>query len=278
MQGVGAAIERIEELTRVESKIVDGPEDNIPEGPLAVDFDNVSFSYNEGETVLADVSFAVKPGQVLGVLGRTGSGKTTLTRLLFRLYDVSEGRVMLAGQDVRQAKLASLRKRVAMVTQDVQLFQATVRDNLTFFDASISDERIQQVIERLELGPWLASLPEGLDTRIETGGRSLSAGEAQLLAFARVFLRDPGLVILDEASSRLDPATEGRIERAMDALLEGRSAIIVAHRLATVERADRILILDDGSVVEHGDRRRLASDSNSRFYRLLETGMEDVLA
>jgi ABC-type multidrug transport system fused ATPase/permease subunit len=164
------------------------------------------------------------------------------------------------------------------VTQDVQLFQASVRDNLTFFDPGIPDEQIHAVIKELELGDWYDSLSEGLDTRLETGGRGLSAGEGQLLAFTRVFLRDPGLVILDEASSRLDPATEQLIERAIDRLLRNRTAIIIAHRLGTVQRADEIMILRDGQVVEYGERERLAADPDSRFYGLLQTGLEEVLA
>jgi ATP-binding cassette, subfamily B, bacterial len=152
-----------------------------------------------------------------------------------------------------------------------------VRDNLTFFDRSISDEQIFTTLEKLELGDWLRSLPQGLDTELDTGSRSLSAGEAQLLAFTRVFLRNPGLVILDEASSRLDPATEQRLERAIDMLLQNRTAIIIAHRLGTVHRADEIIILDDGQVAEYGNRQKLAADPNSRFYQLLQTGLEEVL-
>jgi ATP-binding cassette subfamily B protein len=164
-----------------------------------------------------------------------------------------------------------------MVTQDVQLFQASVRDNLTFFNRDIPDDRILEVIEDLELGDWYRSLPYGLDTRLETGGRGLSAGQAQLLAFARVFLHDPGLVILDEASSRLDPATEQIIERTIDKLLHNRTAIVVAHRLGTVQRADEIMILEGGQVTEHGERARLAADPSSRFYGLLQTGLSEVL-
>ena len=167
---------------------------------------------------------------------------------------------------------------VAIVTQDVQLFQASVRDNLTFFDRDIPDERILAVVEDLELMDWYRALPEGLDTRLEGGGRDLSAGEAQLLAFARVFLRDPGLVILDEASSRLDPATEQRVERAVDKLLQDRTAIVIAHRLGTVHRADDIMILEAGRVAEYGGRERLAGDPSSRFHNLLQTGLEEVLA
>jgi ABC-type multidrug transport system fused ATPase/permease subunit len=160
----------------------------------------------------------------------------------------------------------------------VQLFRASIRDNLTFFDRSISDDQILATLEEMELGDWYRSLPKGLDTELDTGSRSLSAGEAQLLAFTRVFMRDPGLVILDEASSRLDPATEARLERAIDKLLQNRTAIIIAHRLHTVQRADEIMILENGEVSEYGDRQRLAADPTSRFHQLLQTGLEEVLA
>ena len=165
-----------------------------------------------------------------------------------------------------------------MVTQDVQLFRATIRDNLTFFDPSVTDDRLYEVINRLELDEWLASLPDGLDTMLESGSGGLSAGQAQLLAFTRVFLRDPGVVVLDEASSRLDPSTEALIEKAVDHLLENRTAILIAHRLATVARADDIVILEDGKVIEQGDRASLEADPASVFAHLLVAGMEEALA
>ena len=164
-----------------------------------------------------------------------------------------------------------------MVTQDVQLFQASVRDNLTFFDDTIDDAQIHAVLAELGLDKWLQTLPQGLATELAAGGGGLSAGQAQLLAFARIFLTDPGLVILDEASSRLDPATEQLLERAIDKLLHNRTAILIAHRLGTVQRADEILILEQGRVVEHGNRIVLASNPNARFYALLRTGLEEVL-
>jgi ATP-binding cassette subfamily B protein len=164
-----------------------------------------------------------------------------------------------------------------MVTQDVQLFRATVRDNLTFFNDSITDDELLDVIHRLELDEWLASLPAGLDSMLESGSGGLSAGQAQLLAFTRVFLRNPGVVVLDEASSRLDPATEALLERAVDHLLENRTAILIAHRLATVSRADDIVILEDGKVIECGERVALEADPDSKFSRLLATGMEEAL-
>jgi ATP-binding cassette subfamily B protein len=278
LQTVGASVQRLTELRGVERVVQDGPGASLPGGALSLAFDGVSFAYAEDEPVLRDLSFRLEPGTVLGLLGRTGSGKTTIARLVFRLYDPSTGKIALGGVDARQAKLRHLRQRVSIVTQDVQLFQASVRDNLTFFDRSIPDERILAVVEDLELTDWYRALPEGLNTRLEGGGRDLSAGEAQLLAFARVFLRDPGLVILDEASSRLDPATERRVERAVDKLLQDRTAIVIAHRLGTVHRADDIMILETGRVVEHGERERLAGDPSSRFYNLLQTGLEEVLA
>ena len=218
---------------------------------------------------------------MLGLLGRTGSGKTTLARLLLRFYDPTSGAIRLGGVDLRDARLGEVRERATLVTQDVQLFAAPVRDNLTFFDRTVDDARIVAVIEQIGLGGWLRALPgrAGADGVLdhEMSATALSAGEAQLLAFARVFVRDPGLVILDEASSRLDPATERHVERAIDALLAGRTGIVIAHRLETVERCDEILILEGGRVVEHGARVALAGDATSRFADLLRTGLEPVL-
>jgi ATP-binding cassette subfamily B protein len=238
----------------------------------------VSFAYTENKGVLHGISFRLEAGKVLGLLGRTGGGKTTVARLIFRLYDPVSGSVYVNGNDVKQARLRELRQRVAYVTQDVQLFQASVRDNITLFDRTVSDERILEVMGELGLSDWLQQLPDGLDTRLRSGGRSLSAGEAQLLALTRVFLRDPGLVVLDEASSRLDPATEHLVETAIDRLLRGRTAIIIAHRLGTVHRSDDILILDGGRIAEYGERRRLLDEPTSRFHGLHQTGLEELLA
>jgi len=164
-----------------------------------------------------------------------------------------------------------------MVTQNIELFHATVRDNLTFFDTDIPDSRITAVIDELGLGCWYAGLKYGLDTVLESGGSGVSAGEAQLLAFTRIFLRDPGLVVLDEASSRLDPATEHLIERAVNCLTAGRTALIIAHRLQTLGHAGKIMILEKGQVIEFGNRVDLAHDPASRFQKLLRTGLDEVL-
>jgi len=277
-QTIGACVERLTEFRNLK------PEDRNEAGklitthPLELAFEDVVFSYNDSDSVLKGLSFDLKPGSVLGLLGRTGSGKTTVGRLIFRLYGVNSGMIRVNDVNIDELRLDSLRHNIAIVTQDVQLFRASIRENLTFFDRSIPDEKIIVTLEELELGDWYQNLPNGLDTELETGSRSLSAGEAQLLAFTRVFLKNPGLVILDEASSRLDPATEQKLEHAIDKLLKNRTAIIIAHRLDTLHRADEILILDNGSVIEYGKRERLASEPSSRFYQLLQTGMEEVLA
>ena len=279
LQAATASIGRVRELFDIQPKVQSplAPIE-LPAGALSVTFDHVNFGYNDKDLILRDVDFTLAPGKVLGLLGRTGSGKTTITRLLFRLYDTTSGAICLGGQDIRHVALDDVRRGVGMVTQEVQLFQASLRDNLTFFDSAIPDARIVEALHTLGLSSWLVSLEQGLDTRLDGGGRGLSAGEAQLLAFTRVFLKDPGLVIMDEASSRLDPVTEGLIERAIDRLLHNRTAIIVAHRLATVQRADAIMILSDGQIVEHGDRVALMAQSDSRFSQLLHTGMAEVLA
>ncbi|MDP3178746.1 MAG: ABC transporter ATP-binding protein [Spirochaetaceae bacterium] len=277
-QTIGACVQRLAEFKALKSGIADGPGTGSWTRPLALGFEGVNFSYNGTDLVLRDLSFDLEPGKVLGLLGRTGSGKTTLSRLVFRLYDPTAGRITVNGADLRRSRISELRREIALVTQDVQLFRSSVRDNISFFDGSISDARILAAIEQLGLGEWFASLSAGLDTRLDSGGHSLSAGEAQLLAFTRVFLRDPGLVILDEASSRLDPATERTLERAVDRLLAGRTAIVIAHRLETVRRADDILILEDGAVCEHGGREELAADGSSTYRRLLGAGLQELLA
>jgi ATP-binding cassette, subfamily B, bacterial len=276
-QTIGACVERLTEFRNFKAHVVEGSRQQVPPGPLALSFRDVSFSYNGSDSVLHSVSLHLEPGSVLGLLGRTGSGKTTLARLVFRLYDVTQGSLSVNALDVREFRNEALRHSIAMVTQDVQLFRASVRDNLTFFDRSIPDEKIIRTLEELEMGDWFRSLPKGLDSVLDIGSRSLSAGEAQLLAFTRVFLRDPGLIILDEASSRLDPATEARLERAVDRLLQNRTAIVIAHRLHTLHRADQIMILEKGTVAEYGARALLVSNPGSRFSQLLQTGLEEVL-
>ncbi len=310
LQRAYAGIGRINEFFEMETAVQETAVATLPTTAPTVRFEGVSFAYKDGnqssvngnpitdnrlpitahrlpltaQTVLHNITFELPSNRTLGLLGRTGSGKTTLTRLLFRLYDVDAGAIRLDGVDVHDVALSDLRRRVGMVTQEVQLFEATIRDNLTLFAnydrerPFIPDSDIIAAIEALGLAGWFRALPDGLDTRLKAGGKGLSAGEAQLLAFTRVFLRDPRLVILDEASSRLDPATEQLLEQAIDRLLQNRTAILIAHRLGTVQRADDILILENGNLIEHGRRLELAAKSGSRFAHLLQTGMEEALA
>lgn len=274
LQRADASIARIRELLAIRTNLVDGDRE-LPSGPLVVQFDRVWFGYADDppaepddlEYVLRDVSFEVQPHRVLGIVGRTGAGKSTISALLFRLFDPQRGAVKLGGVPVRDASVEAVRRRIGLVPQDVQLFAATLRDNLTMFDPDVSDDRLRGVLDSLGLTAWLASRPGGLDTAVSA--TSVSAGEAQLIALARVFLKDPDVVVLDEASSRVDHATGALLEGALDRLLLGRAGLIIAHRLATLDRVDDVLVIDDGRVAEYGSRAELAADPESRFGQLL---------
>lgn len=281
-QQASAAAKRVRALI-AEQPLVQPPTtpQSLPPGAPTLVLDGVRFAYDDAEAgsepALRDVSFALAAGRVLGVVGRTGSGKSTLARLLLRLYDPTAGSIKLAGVDLRAIAPDVLRQRVAVVTQEVELFSATLRDNLTLFDETIGDDKIRAALHTLGLEPWLARQPAGLDTRLGAGGGGVSAGEAQLLAFARVFLRDPGLVILDEASSRLDPTTERLLDNVTAQLLRGRTAVIIAHRLETMRHVDDVLVMEGGRVAEYGSRAALADDPASRFAALLRTGDMEAL-
>lgn len=287
LQQVEASIYRIRELFNLQSLLQDTGQISLPTAALSVKLENLWFSYDKSLVIshtrtktkqrtkdrqwtLQNISLNLRAGKTLGLLGHTGSGKTTLARLLLRFYDSDRGTIYLDNTATAQIPLLELRQRVGIVTQDVQLFQASIRDNLTFFDSSINDAEILSTLELLGLIDWLETLSQGLDTRLNSDSSGLSAGQAQLLAFARVFLKNLGLVILDEASSRLDPTTEMLIERAIAQLLKDRTAIIIAHRLQTIQKVDQILILERGKILEYGDRITLAQNPNSRFSDLLK--------
>jgi ATP-binding cassette, subfamily B, bacterial len=270
VQRAAAGAARIGDLLATRPAVDAGGRGTLAHGPLALRLEGVSFGYRPAEPVLHEVDLEVPAGTVLGVVGASGSGKTTVARLALRLADPSAGRVLLGGMDLREVSAATLRRRVAVVTQDVHLLEGSVRDNLTVYGSvDADDDAIRAVLRDLGLGSWLARLTEGLDTVLGSTGTVLSAGEAQLLGLGRAFLRDPGLVVLDEASSRVDPATAELVEANLDRLLAGRTTVVIAHRLRAVERADAIAVLADGRVVEHGPRAALAADPHSRFAGLL---------
>jgi ATP-binding cassette subfamily B protein len=278
MQQAVAGMRRVLELLAVRRKVVDGPGVVLPDGPFSVELRDVSFSYQQGGPwALREVSLSLAAGEVLGLMGRTGSGKSTLARLIARMYDPTAGAVLLGGQPLADARLADIRGRIGLVTQDVQLFHGTVRDNVTLFDDTIGRERIEAAMARLGLGEWLRRLPDGIATPLESGQATVSAGEAQLLAICRVFLRDPSLVILDEVSSRLDLETEHLLERALTELLADRTGVVIAHRVSTVRRADRVVFLDGGRVSESGSRAALAADPRSQLSQLIASADAGVI-
>ena len=276
LQRADAALIRINETLALRSTLPDEGSHPLDVHPLQLELDNISFAYVEGQDVLRDLSFTLPAGQTLGLLGRTGSGKSTLAHMLVRLYDPYAGRILLGGTPLPSYPLSLLRKRIAFVSQDVQLYRASVRDNLTFFDRGISDQSITAALDTLGLSDWLTDLPRGLDSIINEDV-GLSAGEAQLLALSRAFLSQPALVILDEPSARIDPVTELRLNKAIEALMQQCTGIIIAHHLATLRHVDRILILDNGNVLEEGSAQELREDPSSHYSALLRTHLQGVM-
>jgi ATP-binding cassette, subfamily B, bacterial len=270
LQNAASGAARLVELLDTEPLVDFAGDRSLPDGALELRLEGASVRYpGSRDDALSAVDLHLRAGEHLGVVGPTGGGKTTLTRLLHRALDPSEGRVLAGGVDLRQVTEASLRHRVAVVPQEVQLLAASVRENVTLFGAVEGDDTaVLDAIERVGLGPWLGRADGGLDAIVgdEVG---TSAGEAQLLALARVLLRDPGLVVLDEPTARLDAASAVAVTRALGVLLEGRTAVVVAHRLATLDHVDRIAVIRAGGIEEEGDRALLAA-GRSRFAALLD--------
>jgi ATP-binding cassette subfamily B protein len=229
----------------------------LPRGPIDVRFDHVSFAYPGGPTVLSDIDLTIAPRSRIAVVGETGSGKTTFAKLLTRLMDPVEGRVLIDEVDLRELAFTSLRSRIVMVPQDGFLFEGSIGDNIRFGQPSADDNDIELAMTELGLLDWLDGLPHRLVTDVGQRGEQLSAGERQLVALARAYLADPDLLVLDEATSAVDPATEVRLARALEGLTRGRTAITIAHRLSTAEAADDVLVFDAGRVVERGRHRDL---------------------
>jgi ATP-binding cassette subfamily B protein len=219
-------------------------------------FENVGFAYRDDDPILTDLSFRIAPGEHVALVGPTGSGKTTVIRLLCRLYEPQRGRILLDGVDIRELPIPTLRQRLGVVLQDTFLFSGNVADNLRL-DAPIGDAELERLCAELGLEPLLNRLPRGLATELRERGGNLSSGERQLLSVARVAIRNPSVLVMDEATAFMDPSTEATLQRDLDRLLRQRTAIVIAHRLATVEAADRILVLKRGRLIEQGNHRQL---------------------
>jgi ATP-binding cassette subfamily B protein len=219
--------------------------------------DHVSFGYAGAAPVLHDVSLTIAPGERLALVGPTGAGKSTLAKLVARLYDPTDGRITFGGVDLRHATLGSLRRRVVVVPQEGFLFHGTIRDNVRLARAGATDADVDAALDAVGVLERFRALPEGLDTHVNERGSRLSAGEKQLVSLARAALVDPALLVLDEATSSLDPGTELLVEQAMDRLMEGRTVVVIAHRLSTAERADRVGVVSGGRLVEVGTHEDL---------------------
>ncbi len=224
-----------------------------------VALDHVSFQYSGASPVLRDVSFEVQPGQVVALLGATGSGKSTVVHLLPRFYDASEGRVLIDRTDVRDVTLESLRRNVGIVQQDVFLFSATIRDNIAYGAVQATEEQVMWAAKTAEIHDFIESLPDGYDTWVGERGMTLSGGQKQRVSIARTLLMDPRILVLDDSTASVDTETESRIRRALQSLIKGRTTFVIAQRLSTVKSADVIMVLDDGGIVQRGDHAELVA-------------------
>ena len=287
IQGGLTAVERIGELLEQPIEIADLPDSQRSgaalrsgserSSPGEVVFEDVSFAYRSDDPILEGLSFRISPGEHVAIVGPTGSGKTTIIRLLCRLYEPQQGRILLDGVDIRELPLPTLRQRLGVVLQDTFLFSGNVADNLRL-DAPISDAELERLCGELGLTPLLQRLEAGLATELRERGANLSSGERQLLSVARVAIRDPSVLVMDEATAFLDPSTEATLQRDLESLLQGRTAIVIAHRLATVEAADRILVLRRGRLIEQGTHRELraAGGLYAQLAELQEKGLASL--
>lgn len=272
LQGALAALYKLYGLMDEEPAIREALE-TTPLGPEVegdIRVEQMTFGYNPDEPIITDLNLSIPPGQRVAVVGTTGSGKSTLVRLIARFYDPQTGGVSLDGIDLRKLSFADLRRTVALVPQEGFLFEDSLRFNLSFGRGEMSDEEIWEACRAMGIAEWVESLPEGLDTLMRERGNRLSSGERQLVALARALAVDPAIVILDEATSNLDPGTESQIEDALETLLAGRTSIVVAHRLRTARRADRVLVMEGGLVMEDGTYEDLAG-RDGHFAELIRT-------
>ncbi len=247
-----AAGERVFALIDAEPKVVQTDSVRLPAVRGEISFEKMDFAYNESEPVLRDFSLKVEPGETLALVGHTGSGKSSIGRLIARFYEFQGGALRIDGHDIRTLDLHAYRARLGVVTQTPFLFDGTVRENIRYGRTDASDAAVEQVARTVGEGDWLRALPNGLDTQVGERGSGLSMGQRQLVALARVLLQDPAIIILDEATASVDPLTETLIQEGLDVVLEHRTSIVIAHRLSTVKNADRIIVLRQGEIIEEG--------------------------
>lgn len=270
-------LERIFETLRIKPNIVDKPEvQELPQIRGKVDVNDVVFRYEEGgRPILNLVDLHVSPGQTVALVGPTGAGKTTLVSLLSRFYDVSEGSITIDGHDVRSVTLASLRKQMGVMLQDSFIFSGTVRENIRYGKLDATDEEIESAARAVHAHEFISEMDKGYDTEIEERGATLSAGQRQLISFARVLLADPRILILDEATSNIDTRTEEALQAGLAQLLKNRTSFVIAHRLSTIENADLICVIDHGEIVERGTHEELMEEKGS-YYRLVKSQYDAI--
>ncbi len=256
-QGLSAS-ERIFSLIDAENKVIQTDSKEIEEPRGEIEFKDLTFGYNDETMILENFNLHIKPGENIAIVGHTGAGKSTLGKLISRYYEYQDGQILIDGVDIRELDLPSYRKKLSIISQEVFLFNDTIRDNLLYGIPDADDEdKVIETLSKIDALEWVQRMEKGLDTKVGERGDRLSQGQKQLISFARILMRDPAILILDEATSSIDPLTEVLVQKAIDLILEGRTSIVIAHRLSTIRKVDRIIVMEDGKIIEEGNHSDL---------------------